>query len=161
MLDKPVKLKYYFVYDKKTTPLIAIFFTVGLFGQLSPTLYTQDYFGLQLKVTRQMDAELRVMANHSNNYFRRKNATSIETELLLRITTIQKEYARLSLGVVGAGFILEDRDPINAFIFPAQIEISPFKNELSFLSFIAEPSLLSYLEGEIQIRMLLGMKIRL
>ena len=78
----------------------------------------------------------------------------------LRITTIQKEYAGLSLGV-GAGFILEDRDPINAFIFPAQIEISPFKNELSFLSFIAEPSLLSYLEGEIQIRMLLGMKIRL
>jgi hypothetical protein len=52
---------------------------------------------------------------------------------------------------VGAGFVLEDRDPINAFIFPAQIEISPFKNELSFLSFIAEPSLLSYLEGEIQI----------
>jgi len=57
---------------KKTTSLIAIFFTVGLFGQLSPTLYTQDYFGLQLKVTRQMDAELRVMANHSNNYFTKK-----------------------------------------------------------------------------------------
>ena len=117
-------------------------FFLSLFGQLFPTLYTQDYFGLQLKVTSKMDAELRVMANHSNNYFSRKNTTPIETELLLRITTIQKEYARLSLGV-GAGFILEDRDPINAFIFPAQIEISPFKNELSFLSFIAEPSLLS------------------
>ena len=160
MLDKPVKIKYYFVMIKKTTSLIAIFFSVGMFGQFSPTLYTQDYFGLELKVTRQMDAELRVMANHSNNYFTRKSATPIETELLLRITTIQKEYARLSLGV-GAGFVLEDRDPINAFIFPAQIEISPFKNELSFLSFIAEPSLLSFLEGEIQIRMLLGMKIRL
>ena len=90
---------------KKTTSLIAIFFSVGVFGQFPPTLYTQDYFGLQLKVTRQMDAELRVMANHSDNYFTRKNASPIETELLLRITTIQKEYARLSLEV-GAGFVL-------------------------------------------------------
>ena len=114
--------------------MIAIFFSVGVFGQFSPTLYTQDYFGLQLKVTRQMDAELRVMANHSDNYFTRKNATPIETELLLRITTIQKEYARLSL-VVGAGFVLEDRDPINVFIFPAQIEISPFKKRV-VISFV-------------------------
>ncbi len=147
---------------KKIILILIILGSLNSYGQIKPTLYKENYLGIWVGLNNKISTELRVKTNRLGDYFLDSKETSpFETEFLLSYTTFNKEYYALRLGI-GASFIFENTDPLNSFIFPVNFEITPFKEgSFSFISFIFEPSIVSYIEGSIDVRVLTGLRLKL
>jgi hypothetical protein len=147
---------------KKVILILIISCSISSYGQIKPTIYTENNLGVWFGLSNKVSGELRVKTNRFENFFLdSKDIKPFESEFLISYTTLNKEYYKLRLGI-GTSFIFENIDPLNSFIFPVNFEIIPFKeNSFSFISFIFEPSIVTYIEGSIDVRGLLGIRLKL
>lgn len=125
--------------------------TLNSFGQFKISAYTENYFGLELNLSKKISTELRFKANNIGEEFR--NETIVFYDLF------NKSYYQFKLGL-GVDYRLFEPDGLDSFIFPFQFEIKPFE-KYKFISFVFEPSIVSELESNTYFRSLIGIKIKL
>jgi hypothetical protein len=88
--------------------------TLNSFGQFKVSAYTENYFGLELNLSKKISTELRFKANNIGKEFR--NETIVFYDLF------NKSYYQFKLGL-GVDYRLFESDGLDSFIFPFQFEI--------------------------------------
>lgn len=125
-------------------------FKVG--GYIGKDKNIETYLFSGYTINNKFNLELRLKTNNLVN--------SPSLEFLTGYNFVRKNYYQLGVGV-GINFTpFNSGDNLKAFLFPVNLEVIPFKKH-KFLSFSVEPSLVSYLEKELYLRLLFGVKIRL
>lgn len=125
--------------------------TFNSFGQFKVSAYTENYFGLELNLSKKISAELRFKANNIGEEF--------SNETIVFYNLFNKSYYQFKLGL-GIDYRLFESAGLDNFIFPFQFEIKPFE-KYKFVSFVLEPSIVSELESNTYFRSLVGIKIKL
>jgi hypothetical protein len=125
--------------------------TFNSFGQFKVGAYTENYFGLELNLSKKISTELRFKANNVGEEF--------SNESIFFYNLFNKSYYQFKLGL-GVNYRLFESDGLDSFIFPFQFEIKPFE-KYEFISFVFEPSIVSELESNTYFRSLIGIKIKL
>jgi hypothetical protein len=131
--------------------LCILLFSLNSFGQIKASIYTENYFGLEVNISKKISSELRFKANNIGKDF--------NNEIILFYNLFEKKYYKFKLGL-GVNYRLFESDGLDSFIFPFQFEIKPFE-KYNYISIIFEPSIVSEIESNTYFRSLIGLKISL
>lgn len=138
---------------KKT--IIVLFFilfsSLAYSQKVKLSAYHKGFVGVDYQVFKKMNIALRFKTNSA--------FSSMKNEFLIFHNILGKEHYTLRTGI-GLNFNLFDSyESVNSFVFPLQLEFVPLK-DYSNLSLVYELSVLPYIEGEVFLRSLIGIKFR-